>query len=222
MAYDLAYLAYPFYAHIRRCFCAIWELLNADTSLLSDLEYHRLFVDNYRLWWALSQVVTDPTKIDFRQVLGFIAESLCFFTISQIHFLSSHIWFWKKRDFLLTPCYNGCVDTKHLCCAGGKGDLRGMEETERRTESITVRLISKEQFCKIMDARIFVWCNLKHFLNKPNRFWKIKDCFRAHQFCKLLSSFLRMTCNLVIHEQDKLVGVNSLVEVQHGVTSFQR
>ena len=91
-------------------------------------------------------------KIDFRQVLGFIAESLCFFTISQIHFLSSHIWFWKKRDFLLTPCYNGCVDTKHLCCAGGKGDLRGMEETERRTESITVRLISKEQFCKIMDA----------------------------------------------------------------------
>lgn len=58
----------------------------------------------------------------------------------------------KKRDFLLTPCYNGCVDTKHLCCAGGKGDLRGMEETERRTESITVRLISKEQFCKIMDA----------------------------------------------------------------------
>jgi hypothetical protein len=27
-----------------------------------------------------------------------------------------------------------------------------MEETERRTESITVRLISKEQFCKIMDA----------------------------------------------------------------------
>ena len=52
----------------------------------------------------------------------------------------------------MTPCYNGCVDTKHLCCAGGKGDLRGMEETERRTESITVRLISKEQFCKIMDA----------------------------------------------------------------------
>ena len=52
----------------------------------------------------------------------------------------------------MTPCYNGCVDTKHLCCAGGKGDLRGMEETERRTESITVRLISKEQFCKIIDA----------------------------------------------------------------------
>ena len=42
----------------------------------------------------------------------------------------------------MTPCYNGCVDTKHLCYAGGKGDLRGMEETERRTEPITVRLIS--------------------------------------------------------------------------------
>ena len=56
-----------------------------------------------------------------------------------------------------------------------------MEEGEKRTEPITVRLISKEQFCKIMDAILLYddECSVQANDQIENCFSKyFSNCFR--------------------------------------------